>query len=64
MKYENRMIEERWHMNITGEMTCYERKTCNKDDGWRMKEDMHKDMTERHDIFPEDNTVCRITICR
>ena len=37
-------------------------KTGDMQDGWKENEDRRH--AERHDIFPEDNTVDRITKCR
>ena len=60
MKYENRMTEEQRQMMMTegDDMVNNE----DKQDGWKMNEDRRH--AERHDIFPEDDTVGRITICR
>ena len=58
MKYENRMTKgQRQMMRIKGDDMVN-----NEDmqDGWKMNEDRRH--AERHDIFPEDNTVGRITI--
>ena len=60
MKYENRMTEElRQMMMIEGDDIV-----DNEDmqDRWKMNEDRR--YVERHDIFPEDDTVGRITISR
>ena len=60
MKYENRNDRR---MKMHG----YDRRhdiVNHKDiqDGWKMKEDRRH--AKRHDLFPEDDTVGRITICR
>ena len=60
MKYKNGMIEE-WReiiMTVDNDMVDKE----DMQDGWRKKEDRR--YAERHDYFPEDDTVGRITICR
>ena len=53
MKYENRMTEE-WRKMM---MTEGDDMVDNEDmqDGWKMNKDRRH--AERHDIFPEDDTV-------
>ena len=60
MKYENRRTEEWRKMIMTGEVDMADREDMHY--GWKKNEDRRH--AERHDHFPEDNTVGRITICR
>ena len=64
----NLIKNEIWKRNYKRTMTDdYDKRDdiVNKEDmqdGWKENEDRRH--AERHDIFPEDNTVGRITICR
>ena len=60
MKYENRMTDEQWKMIMTIDDDITDKEDMQE--RWKMNEDRR--YAERHDIFPEDDTVGRITICR
>ena len=60
MKYEDRMTEEGRKMLMTRYNDMVDKEDMQ--DGWKKNEDRRH--AERHDRFPEDDTVGRITICR
>ena len=60
MKYKEGMTEEWRQMIMIGDDDMVDKEDMQ--DKWRMKEDRRH--AERHDIFLEDDTVGRITICR
>ena len=60
MKYKDGMIEEWRQMIMTGDNDIADKEDMQ--DRWKKDEDRR--YAERHDIFPEDDTVGRITISR
>ena len=60
MKYENGRMEEWRKMIMTGDDDMVDREDMHN--GWKKNNDRRH--VERHDYFPEDNTIDRITISR